>query len=488
MDILSDYVGLQLDGRGALHRQLYRAIRGAILGAHLKEGTRLPATRLLAAALGISRNSVLQAFEQLTAEGYVEGKVGAGTFVASPLPDAMLAPGDADDTTRDVSAAEPSWSRLGARLAALPDPTGEQPAPHYDFRYGRIAVDGRLLAAWRQLVARHAAHYPTDYGHPAGHPALRQAIAEYARRSRGCRCTADQIIVVNGSQQALDLIARLLADPGTTVALEEPGYRGARHAFVNAGARLCPTPVDEEGLIVDRLPARARITYVTASHQFPTGAVLSLRRRLALLAWAQTHGGWIVEDDYDGEFRYEGQPVEAVQGLDRYGRTLYIGTFSKILFPAARLGFLIVPGTMTGAFTNAKWWTDRHTPVLEQLALAEFIASGEFERHLRRMRKRYAERRSALLAALERHLGDTVEITGTAAGLHLMLRLKDVAPSRLERLVECAAAQDVGVYSAHPLYHAPPDRSELLIGYATLSPSAIDTGIQRLALALRETA
>lgn len=486
METLSDYLGLRLTGTEPLHRRLYHAIRNAILEGHLTESSRLPASRSLAHNLGISRNSVLQAIEQLIAEGYLVGKTGSGTYVASPLPDPMIGAGGETRRQMLTHGAQPRWSPLGGRLNDLPLAGPDPEPPRYDFRYGRVDADARLLAAWRRLVARHAADYPTDYGDPAGHPTLRRAIADYARRSRGCRCDAEQILVVNGSQQALDLVARLLLTPGDGVALEEPGYRGAFHAFANAGARLHHIPVDDEGIVVEKLPSEAQLAYVTASHQFPTGAVLSLRRRLALLAWAETVESWIVEDDYDGEFRYEGRPIEAVQGLDAGGRTLYIGTFSKILFPAARLGFLIVPKAMVHAFTNAKWWTDRHTPVLEQLALAEFISSGEFERHLRRMRKRYAERRTALLDAVERHLGKQVEITGTRAGLHLMLRFPGVSPTQLERIIECAAANEVGIYSARSLYRTQSPENALLVGYATLTPDEIAEGVRRLAQAVSQ--
>lgn len=485
METVSDYLGLLLSGHGALHRQIYQAIRTAILEGVLTAGSRLPATRSLASGLGVSRNSVLQAIDQLTAEGFLVGKVGSGTYVASPLPEQVLESISGPRQSDNPTPAIPCWSRLGQRLASLPAAGPDLSPPRYDFRYGRIAADAQLLTTWRRLVTRHAARYPTEYGDPAGHPALRDAIAEYAQRSRGCRCRAEQIIVVNGSQQALDLVARLLLDTGDAAAIEEPGYRGAYHAFANAGASFHHIPVDDEGIIVDQLPSNARLAYVTASHQFPTGAVLSLRRRLALLAWAENNESWIVEDDYDGEFRYEGRPIEAIQGLDPNGRTIYIGTFSKILFPAARLGFLVVPESMITAFTNAKWWTDRHTPVLEQLALAEFIISGEFERHLRRMRKVYAERRRALLDAIDRHLGDRVDITGTRAGLHMMLRLNDVEQISLDEIIERAAAVGVGIYSAQPLYNSHTAAPELLIGYTTMTPAEIGEGISRFGKILK---
>ncbi|KAA3627701.1 MAG: PLP-dependent aminotransferase family protein [Proteobacteria bacterium] len=490
LETVTDYLGLRLDGEGALHRQLYRALRHAILAGHLSEGSRLPATRALARDLRLSRNTVLLVFEQLTAEGYLAGRTGSGTYVASPLPEAMLAP----EALRDAppaATAEPRWSRFAHCIRRYPPAAPRSTAaPRYDFRYGAIDAEPRLLDEWRKRLGRAAQHYPVDYADPRGDPGLRAAIARYVSRSRGCHCTAGQIVVTSGSQQALDLIARLLLDAGDRVAIENPGYLGARNAFLNAGAELMPAGVDTEGLIVDQLPATARLVYTTPSHQFPTGAVLSLRRRLALLEWAQNREAWIVEDDYDGEYRYEGRPVEAVQGLDRPGRTLYVGTFSKVLFPAARLGYVILPESMLDTFAAAKWWTDRHTPVLEQRVLADFLDDGEFERHLRRMRKRYALRRTALIDALRRHFGEKAEITGTQAGLHLMVRLKDYSSGGLKRLIDAAREKGIGLYSAAPLYLAPHEAPPcLLMGYATLAPEEIQKAIEHLAsIRISETA
>jgi GntR family transcriptional regulator/MocR family aminotransferase len=301
-------------------------------------------------------------------------------------------------------------------------------------------------------------------------------------------CEADQVLVVNGSQQALDLVARVLLDPGDPVVLEEPHYLGAWWAFHVAGARLIPARVDDEGLDVATLApsaARARLAYVTPSHQFPTGVVMSLTRRLALLEWARAHEAWVVEDDYDSEYRYEGRPIEAVQGLDRAGRVIYIGTLSKVLFPALRLGYLVLPPALVDACRAAKWVMDRHSPTLEQEVLADFIADGHFERHLRRSRTRYATRRAAVLAALAEHLGERVEVVGANAGVHLLVWLSDVAPRALPRVVEAARREGVGVYPIAPYYFRPPRRAGLILGYAALDERRIREGIARLARVVR---
>ncbi|GAB4354859.1 MAG: PLP-dependent aminotransferase family protein [Gammaproteobacteria bacterium] len=482
MKTIEDFIGIRLDGEGPLHRQIYRAVRGAILDGDLREGTRLPATRRLAAALGVSRNTVLQAFEQLTAEGFLNSRVGSGTHVASPLPGTGCPPDRSGLQRLRRPGASPRWSRYAERIGQLAPPEhSPSPPPRYDFRYGRVDADERLLKLWQRLVSRAAERYPVDYGNPQGTLELRQSLATYLR-SRGCRCEPRQILVTNGSQQALDLIARLLINENDHVALEDPGYLGARNAFLSAGAQLRGVPVDDEGLQVDRIPPKCRLTYVTPSHQFPTGAVLSLRRRLALLEWAQQSDGWIIEDDYDGEYRYEGLPIESVQGLDDSGRTLYVGTFSKILFPAARLGYIVLPEALVARFAAAKWWTDRHTPVLEQLALADLINSGEFQRHLRRMRKRYAEQRAALIEALTREFGDEIHVEGTGAGLHVMVSFKNRLPAQIARLTEEARQQDIGLYSAERLFLNQPSEKnvQLLFGYAILTPQEIVEGIRRV--------
>ena len=475
-----------------LSQQIYQAFRRAILAGEMAPAVRLPSTRALGLELGVSRNAVLLAYEQLLAEGYAEGRAGSGTYVAAALPESPRVSRPRRGARRAVRPGR--LSRYGRRLAELPPPSPtwslEQPLP-YDFRYGVPSTDDFPHTIWRGIVSRRNRAGSLEgmaYGPPEGHAPLRQALAAYLRRARGIVCDHDQIIIVNGSQQALDLTARVLLDPGDHVVIEDPQYQGARRVLAAAGALAVPVPVDADGLDVARIPRRsaaARLAYVTPSHQFPTGVVMSLARRLALLEWAERAGAYIVEDDYDSEYRYEGRPIEAVQGLDPAGRVIYMGTFSKVLFPALRLGYLVLPPPLVEPFTAAKWLTDRHTATLEQEVLAEFVADGHFERHLRRARTRNASRRKALLASLQDHLADRVEIMGANAGVHLVVWLRDVPPRGLGRVIAGAADAGVGVYPVAPYYIEPPRRAGLILGYASLTEREIRTGIGRLAAVVR---
>jgi GntR family transcriptional regulator/MocR family aminotransferase len=318
-----------------------------------------------------------------------------------------------------------------------------------------------------------------DYGHAAGCEALREAIAAHLRRSRAVVCDASQVIVVNGSQQALDLVARVLLEPGDRVAIEEPQYRGAREVFRAAGARLHPVAVDGDGLNPAKLPDRARLAFVTPSHQFPTGTILPLARRLALLEWAKHADAVVIEDDYDGEFRYAGQPVESMQGLDTEGRVIYTGTFSRTIFPALRIGYLIAPRSLVPVLTTAKWLCDRHTAAIEQETLAEFITAGAYERYLRRARRENAVRRSALLDAIHKYLGDRVEVTGDGSGAHVVLWPRSREPE--ESVISQAASQSVGVYGISRYFLRRPSRTGLMLGYSRMKEEEIREGIRRLA-------
>jgi GntR family transcriptional regulator/MocR family aminotransferase len=326
------------------------------------------------------------------------------------------------------------------------------------------------------------------YAPSNGVAALRVSLAEYLRRARAVRCTPEQILIVNGSQQALDLLARVCLDPGDAVMLEEPGYLGARRAFTAQGSRLLPVPVDASGLVTDDLDRAAggaspRLLYVTPSHQFPTGAVLSLPRRLALLRWAREHGALILEDDYDSEFRYSGRPVEALQGLDTSHTVVYIGTFSKVLFPSLRMGYLVLPPSLVHAVSTAKWLSDRYTATLEQQVLADFFDEGHFERHLRAMRLIYQSRHDTFVAALQRELGDLAMPPTTGTGLHTMVTLRAALP--VEELVERAAAVGVGVYPARPYYLSPSLATSLVMGFTGLDERKIDEGLRRLGQVIR---
>jgi GntR family transcriptional regulator/MocR family aminotransferase len=335
---------------------------------------------------------------------------------------------------------------------------------------------------WRRILLRHARKAPIrqlDYGVAAGSLALREAISVHLRRSRAVICDASQVIVVNGSQQALDLIARVLIERGDGVAVEDPQYQGTREVLRAAGARLLAVPVDRDGLRPDALPKNARVAFVTPSHQFPTGAILPLARRVALLDWAGRKDAVVVEDDYDGEFRYEGQPLESLQGLDSEGRVIYVGTFSRTIFSALRIGYLIAPKSLVAAFTAAKWLCDRHTATLEQETLAEFISTGMYERHLRRIRRRNTAHRAALLDAIREYLGGRVEVAGDGAGTHVVLWPVDERVAE-DAVIRSAAGRGVGVYGIAGYFLGRASRSGLMLGYSRMNEQQIREGIRLL--------
>jgi GntR family transcriptional regulator/MocR family aminotransferase len=471
---------------GAINRQLYVGLREAILAGPVAAGDRLPATRDLAEQLGISRTVVLLAYDQLLAEGFVEGRMGSGTYVSSSVSrNRTVASGRAGRAarlrqTRFGQAACSAWSRINF-------PRRKKTGLLYDFAYGLSDLETFPFEKWRRALlrcARRAAVAELDYGPAGGNRALREAICAHLRRSRAVMCESAQVLVVNGSQQALDLIARVLIERGDHVAIEDPSYQGTREVLRAAGAHIVPVAVDREGVKTEELPHRARMAFVTPSHQFPTGAVLSLARRLELLRWARRNNAVIVEDDYDGEFRYGGQPLESLQGLDRQGRVIYIGTFSRTIFSALRIGYLIAPAGMVAAFEAAKWLCDRHTATLEQQTLAEFMLEGSYELYLRRVRRRNAARRNALLESIESHLGQRVEVTGEGAGAHLVIWPK--RPVDEKRLIAAAAARSVGIYGLAPYFldNPKPAQSGILLGYARMKERGIREGIKRLGEAI----
>lgn len=481
------FIALQLDRRSRvpLQRQLYDEIRTAILSGRLAPGARVPATRVLASDTGTSRNTVSGAFDQLLSEGYLEGKVGSGTYIARMLPEDLLR------VTRQPGPARPviaraCLSRRGRMLGGIPASLrSREIATEQAFRTGLPAFDEFPRALWARLGARLLRHAPSavlTYGDPAGYRPLRRAIAEYLRAARGVNCSAEQVIVTAGSQQALDLAARLLLDPGDAAWVEDPGYLGARGALRAAGVRSIPVPVDSGGLSVvegEKRAPEARLACVTPSHQYPLGMTMPLSRRTSLLAWARRHRAWIVEDDYDSEFRYSGRPLQALQGLDPIGCVIYTGTFSKVLFPSLRLGYMVVPESLVDTFVSARALVDRHPPGLEQAIVAEFLAEGHFARHVRRMRTLYAERQEALVLALGRELGGAIEASPAEAGMNLTAWLRGNA-SDLE--LSNKAAQ-VGVVvtpvSAYALEVKP--RSGLLLGYAAFTTRQIREGVRKLA-------
>jgi GntR family transcriptional regulator/MocR family aminotransferase len=407
-----------------LYRQLHQSVRGAILEGRLRPGSRLPSTRVLATELEVSRNTVLLAYQQLEAEGYLEGRVGAGTWVASNLAVRRRAAREGDRSPR--GACDLPVSRRCRALVDVPQPIAALTDGGLAFAPSMPALDEFPWRTWTRLAKRHAAnqrHVLRSGLDPAGYRPLREAIATYLGAARGVNCSADQIVIVHGAQQGLDLVARTLLEPGDAVCIEDPGYPGARGAFLAAGANLVGVPVDADGLdvgLLDRLAADPRVIYVSPSHQFPLGMTLSSPRRHSLLRWASRHSAWIVEDDYDSEFRYSGQPPTALCGLDADGRVIYIGTFSKTLLPTLRSGYLVLPEALIEPFLRARVHADLFPPLLEQLMLADFIVEGHLARHVHRMRKLYRQRRDCLLAESRAPLAGLLELVPDETGLRLV--------------------------------------------------------------------
>jgi GntR family transcriptional regulator/MocR family aminotransferase len=470
-------IPLKKKGSEPLSRQVYLWIRHAIVERALRPGESLPSTRELAEENSISRTVVVQAYDQLTAEGFITGRRGSGTYVSEHLhPAASPAPQrSASVRLSQFGAAATSIVRSGL------SPVRDSHTLRYDFAYGGCSLDDFPLAAWRRILLRRTRSAPLrsfDYSAAAGNTALREAITDHLRRSRAIHCDVSQLVIVNGSQQALDLTIRLLLNPGDPVVVEDPQYHGMRQLLLAARLRVRTVPVDHDGIDLRQMPRHAKLAMVTPSHQFPTGAVLPLQRRLALLAWARRANAVIVEDDYDGEFRYEGEPLEPLQSLDRDGRVLYVGTFSRTMFPALRIGYIVAPRPLVNAFVAAKWLADRHTAVLEQETLAEFIASGAYERYLRRTRRANATRRGTLLSAIERDLDNRVTVSGSRSGTHIVLwpHIKVSEAATIAR----AAAAGVGIYGIAGYYLKQPSQPGFLLGYANLTVTQIREGIRRL--------
>jgi GntR family transcriptional regulator/MocR family aminotransferase len=470
-----------------LYKQLYEGYRDAIVERRLSGGQRLPSTRSLATELQISRIPVLNAFEQLLAEGYFESRVGAGTFVARSLPDEL------SKTARQASPGSPA-GRSGRRIVArrLAGLLKEEPGPWLmglgAFNVGQPPVDRFPVKVWSGLVARHSRKSDASllqYHHPMGLQSLRETVAEYLRTARGVRCEAEQIMVVSGSQQAIDLTARVLLDTGSPVWIEDPGYFGARKALKMAGARLVAVPVDDEGLDVEAGVARCprpRAVFVTPSHQFPLGVTMSASRRLRLLDWARNRGVWIIEDDYDSEYRYGNLPIASLQGLDRDSRVIYIGTFTKMLFPALRLGYIVLPADLVAPFVAVRRTMDMFSPLFLQAVLTDFIREGHFDRHIRRTRLLCRERRSALVAALDRELGPLLRVLGDQAGMFLAAVLPEGYRDRGISLR--AALKGVRAFPLSECYLGRARRQGLVLGYGGTGVAEIVDGVRRLRIIL----
>jgi len=481
--------GVDLDRRrpGSLDTQLYEGLRHAVLRGQIRPGERLPSTRALAADLGVSRNTVSSAYEQLLAEGYIEAKVGSGTCVARSLPDELLSATVDSIKVKKKRVRRRSLSTRGKMLSSRPVRVLTVAGRPQPFASGLPDLHEFPYATWARLMSRHwrrPGYNLVGYGDPAGYKPLREAIASYLRGSRAVRCETEQVVIVSGSQQALDISARLLLDPGDTALLEDPGYPGARVALSAAGALLVRLPVDAEGAdITAAVSSKAHVAFVTPSHHFPLGVTMSITRRLALLEWAERNGAWVLEDDYDSEYRYRGKPLPSLQGLDPAGRVVYMGSFSKTMFPSLRLGFLVLPPELVEAFRRARSVIDGHSPMTEQAVLADFISEGHFARHIRRMRALYQERQSVLVEAARRELDGLLEIRPSDGGMHLVGWL----PIGVDDVKASERALAHGVYT-RPLSScsvAKVRRGGLLLGYAALTIPQIREGVSKLAQALR---
>jgi GntR family transcriptional regulator/MocR family aminotransferase len=465
-----------------MYQQLSDWFRRAILDGHLRPGQPVPSTRNLAGELSISRIPVLSAYDQLLAEGYLETFTGSGTRVARAIP--SMAPAAKRQRSLDETDPPPASRRISRRSLQLASPEQTWLDSLGAFRVGMPALDRFPTPVWARLVNRHARILSVEamsYADPAGHWPLREAVASYVGMSRSVRCDASQVLITTGSQQALQICAHVLLDAGDRVWMEDPGYPGAHQAFRTAGVQMVPVPVDGDGIDVEagmRRARDARAAYISPSHQFPLGTTMSAARRMQLLAWAERDDAWIIEDDYDSEYRFGGKPVASLQGLDTAGRVIYVGTFSKVMYPALRLGYMVVPRDLVLAFHAGRDAIDTFSSTLFQLAMTDFIREGHFARHIRAMRALYRERRVALIHSIERWLGGRLRIIGADAGMQLVGLLPegtdDVALSRE------AAVHGVSVRPLSPCYLESPGRSGLILGYGGVSPAQIDEGVRLL--------
>jgi GntR family transcriptional regulator/MocR family aminotransferase len=467
--------------RKPLHRQIYDCFRHRIIRRELRAGELVPSSRWLARELRVSRLPVLNAYAQLLAEGYFESRVGAGTFIATSLP--------TQHSARSLGAAtakiDNTPRRISSRAAAMP--AYQRPVwagSLGPFQVGQPDLHSFPMDIWSKLIARYSRRVQVkglQYGDPMGLPELRETIAVYLRTARGVHCEAGQIMIVSGSQQALDLTTRVIVDPGAAVWVEEPGYWLVHHVLRAAGCRSVPVPVDAEGLNVTagiRLNRKARAAFVAPSHQYPLGVTMSATRRLQLLEWAQRAAAWIVEDDYDSEYRYNSKPIASLQGMDHRDRVIYIGTFSKVMFPALRLGYIVIPPDLVENFAAMRQSMDLCPSHIPQAVMLEFIREGHFARHIRRMRPIYAQRREVLITELVRAFGEGAATIGDEAGMHLTLLLPKLRND--EQLAARAAKESLWLSALSASYVGKSPRHGFVLGFGNTRANQIPAAVRQL--------
>jgi GntR family transcriptional regulator/MocR family aminotransferase len=480
-------IALDRKSKLPLHKQIYEGLRTAIIRRALDPGQRVPSSRDLAADLHISRIPVLNAYAQLLVEGYFEARTGSGTFVSAALPDAIALEGLLSEPNTQPILSGPR--RIASRVRVLPQ---REPLPWIHgwgpFGLHQPALEHFPHTIWSSLVTRHCRNPRIARMHhidPLGSMRFREAVCNYLRTARGVRCDARQIMIVSGSQQALDITARVLLNAGDSIWVEKPGYNLARSAFLSAGCRLIHVPVDASGLDVAqgiRMGRNARAAHVTPSHQFPLGVTMSASRRMQLLQWAQKQGAWIIEDDYDSEYRHDGMPIASLQGLDPHARVIYVGTFSKVLFPSLRVGYIVIPPDLVDAFATVRLAMDIFPAYLHQEALADFILEGHFARHIRKMRTLYRERRDVLLQSMATIRNPALEITGTETGMHFAALLPD---GYNDQELACRAAETgLWLWPLSPAYASQPARHGFVLGYGSTPVKAVPRAVQQLSTLL----
>jgi len=482
-DVFSGIIDLDRSAAGSLYRQIYEQLRSAILKGQLAAGTHIPASRTMAGQLGVARNTVLAAVEQLAAEGFLDARQGSGTVVSARLAPELTR---AARVTSTVAPREFRFSRAGEALASIRRDSGMGDAPR-TFMPGIPDLDAFPREIWARLLRRASQRLDpvsAAYGAMAGVTPLREALCEHLREARGVSADPDQIIITSSAQAALDLLARALLDEGDPVWVEDPGYLGSRATLLGAGASLVPMPVDDHGLDLSTSKTVPRLIYVTPSHQYPTGRLMSLARRLELLDCAERHDASIIEDDYDSEFQFQGRPVAALQGLDRSGRVLYVGTFSKILQPGIRVGYVVVPKALAEPLARMQRNTGQVVSAGVQHALADFISEGHLRAHVRRMCALYEERQDILVQAVEKHLDGILRVERPAGGMQLIAELDGAQDDVM--FSKALAAKGITARPISRFYLDEPKRRGFLLGFAGYSEAAINRGIKEMAGVLQE--